>query len=151
MNAPEVVSLILMVGTVGFAAYGAWRGCIRQLGSVAAFLFGFMGARLFAPQLASALQLPPMLCYVVVFALIFLFVVMLARLLHLTVKMLLLGPIDRLLGAIIGAAKWLLLTSLLINLFIMCAPGTELFTAPVSQWVAKFAMRLFGLAQTYMQ
>lgn len=150
MTTPEIVSVILIAGTVGYAIYGAWRGCIRQLGSVAAFLFGFMGTRIFAPTVAAALQLPLMLCYAVVFALIFLVVIMLARVLHLTVKMLLMGPVDRLLGAIIGAAKWLLMTSLLINLFLMCAPGSAAFSAPLSQWVVKFAPRLFGLAQTYI-
>lgn len=150
MTTPEIVSVTLMVGTIGFAAYGAWRGCIRQLGSVAAFLFGFLGARLFAPKVAAALALPQMVCYLAVFALIFLIVIMLARILHLTVKMLLMGPVNSLLGAVIGAAKWVLLTSLLINLFLMCVPDSTAFCAPVSQWVARFAPRLFGLAQTYI-
>lgn len=150
MTVPEIVSLTLLAGTVGYAAYGAWRGCIRQLGSVAAFLFGFLGARVFAPTVASALQLPQFLCYVVVFALVFMLVIMLARVLHLTVKMLLMGPVDRLLGALIGAAKWLLLTSLLINLFLMCVPESTAFSASFPQWVMRFAPRLFGLAQTYI-
>lgn len=148
MTTPETISLVLIAGTVGFAVYGAWRGCIRQIGSVAAFLFGFLGARIFAPAIALKLQLPQLLCYVVVFALVFIVVMLLARALHLTVKFLLMGPVDRLLGAIIGAAKWLLLTSLLINLFLMCVPDSTLFATPVAQWVAKFATRIFGLAQT---
>lgn len=150
MTTPEIVNLTLIVGTVGFAAYGAWKGCIRQLGSVAAFLIGFFGSKIFAPTIADRLQLPLMACYAVVFALCFVLVMMIAKVLHLTVKMLLLGPVDRMLGALIGAAKWLLLTSLLIQVFIMCAPETTAFSAPFSTWVGSFAGRLFGLAQSYI-
>ena len=147
MSTPEIINLTLIGGTVAYAAYGAWKGFIPQLGSVAAFLLGFLGARLFGPPVAAQLELPLMLCYVVLFAIVFILTTMLTRVLHLTVKMLLLGPVDRLLGAIIGAAKWLLLTSLLINLFLLCAPDTTAFSAPFAQWVRGFAMRLFGLAQ----
>ncbi|MCM1310929.1 MAG: CvpA family protein [Bacteroides sp.] len=147
MATPEIVNLTLICGTVAFAAYGAWKGFIPQLGSVAAFLLGFLGSKLIAPSIASQLEIPVMLCYIVMFAIIFILTIMLCKVLHLTVKMLLLGPVDRLLGAIIGAAKWLLLTSLLINLFLLCAPSTSAFSASFAQWVTKFAMRLFGLAQ----
>lgn len=147
MSTPEIVNLTLIGGTVAYATYGAWKGFIPQLGSVAAFLLGFLGARLFGPQVAAQLELPLMLCYVVLFAIVFIATTIVTKVLHLTVKMLLLGPVDRLLGAIIGAAKWLLLTSLLINLFIMCVPDTTAFSAPFARWVTGFATRLFGLAQ----
>lgn len=150
MSTPEIVNLVLIIGTVAYAGYGAWKGFIPQLGSVAAFLLGFLGAKLLGPGIAAQLELPQMLCYVVMFAIVFILTIMLCKVLHLTVKMLLLGPVDRLLGAITGAAKWLLLTSLLINLFIMCAPDTSAFSTPYAQWVTKFAMRLFGLAQNYI-
>lgn len=145
MSTPEIVNLTLITGTVAYAAYGAWKGIIPQLGSVAAFLFGFLGAKLFAPAIAAQLEIPVILCYIVLFAIIFILTVMLCKVLHLTVKMLLLGPVDRLLGAIIGAAKWLLLTSLLINLFLLCAPSSTAFSSPFAQWIAGFATHLFGL------
>lgn len=148
MATSEIVNLILIGGTILFAIYGAWKGFIPQLGSVAAFLIGFLGAKMIAPGFAAHLSLPLMLCYVIAFAILFVLVMMLTKILHLTVKMLLLGPVDRLLGAIIGAAKWLLLTSLLINLFLLCVPDSTACSAPFAQWVTKFAMRLFGLAQT---
>lgn len=150
MSTPEIVNLTLIGGTIAFAAYGAWKGFIPQLGSVAAFLLGFLGAKLFAPGVATQLELPLMLCYVIMFAIIFVLTTMLCKVLHLTIKMLLLGPVDRLLGAVIGAAKWLLLTSLLINLFLLCSPESTAFSAPFPQWVGGFAMRLFGLAQSYI-
>lgn len=150
MTTPEIVNITLIGGTVLFAAYGAWKGFITQLGSVAAFLIGFLGAKMFSPTVALQLNLPQMLCYVVIFAIIFMIVMMLTKVLHLTIKMLLLEPVNRLLGAIIGAAKWLLITSLLINLYLLCVPDSTAFSSIYARWVTKFAMHLFGLAQTYI-
>lgn len=146
MTTAHIINWVLILGTVGYAIYGAWRGAIAQAASVLAFLVGFLGARLFAPGLASQLQLPQFACFAIVYFLCFLVVKLIAKALHLTIKALLLEWLNRLLGAIIGAIKWLLLTSLIINLLIMCAPETTLFSAPFSQWVAAFAQHLFGLA-----
>lgn len=150
MTPPTIIALTLIAGTIAFAAYGTWRGAIRQIGSIAAFLFAYLGAQLFGHNLAATLSLPPFLSYCIIFTLIFILVMVLTRILRLTVKMILLGTLDRMLGAIIGAAKWLLLTSLLINLFIMCGVPDRTFASPVAQWVTQFLPRLFGLAQTYI-
>lgn len=144
------VGVVLIVGTLGFAIYGAWRGAIHQIGSVAGFLFGYLGAQVFGAKVAAALALPQFACYCIVFALIYVLVNILCRVLKLTVKMLLLGAFDRMLGAIIGAAKWLVLTSLLINLFLICGVPAEPFSARYTQWVTAFLPRFFGLAQTYI-
>ncbi|MDE6513716.1 MAG: CvpA family protein [Muribaculaceae bacterium] len=151
MTNAQIISWVLIFGTVAYAAYGAWRGAVRQAASVLAFLIGFLGARLFAPSIAYQLHLPSFFCFALVYALFFTGVMILARVLRMTVRMLLLGPLDRMAGAIIGAIKWLLLTSLLINLLILCAPDSGLFAAPFSRWVANFAPRLFGLALNIYQ
>lgn len=148
MTTAQIIGWVLIAGTVGNAAFGGWRGAISQAATVLSFLVGFLGAMLFAPGLAEHLQLPSFVCYAIVFILFFLAVKLIARALHLTVKVLLLEWLNRLLGAIIGAITWLLATSLIINLFILCAPETTLFSAPFSQWVTAFAPRLFGLALT---
>ena len=151
MSAPQIVSWVLIVGTVACAIYGGWRGAISQAASVLAFLLGFFGARLFAPTVAAHLALPSILCFAVVYAIIYLCVILVARALRLTVRMLLLGWLDRIIGSIIGDFKWLLVTSLLINVLLLCAPDCAYFSAPYSQWVCGFARRLFGLALTLYQ
>lgn len=151
MTTAQIISWMLILGTVAYAAYGAWRGAVRQAASVLAFLIGFLGARLFAPPLASALQLPSFFCFALVYALFFIGVMILARVLRLTIKLLLLGALDRILGAIIGAIKWLLATSIILNLLILCAPDTTLLLAPFTRWVSGFAPRLFGLALNIYQ
>lgn len=131
--------------------YGAWRGGIRQLGSVAAFLLGFLAAKIFAPQVTGLFQWPSAVSYALVFSAVFVVVTILARVLKLTVKMLLLGPIDRLLGLLIGAAKWLLFASLTLNLLWLLGIESSTLHTPVCQWVGRFAETLFGFAQTYIQ
>lgn len=148
MTTAQIIGWILILGTVGNAVYGGWRGAISQAATVLSFLIGFLGAKLFAPTLAQHLELPIFACYAIVYILFFLAVKLITKVLHLTVKVLLLEWLNRLLGAIIGAIAWLLITSLIINLLIMCAPETTLFSAPFSQWTAAFAPRLFGLALT---
>lgn len=150
MTTQGIINWVLLLGTLGYAIYGGWRGAISQAASVVAFLIGFLGARLFAPSVAEQLQLPPFACFAIVYVLCFLGVKLIAKALHLSVKLLLLGWLNRLLGAVIGAIKWLLLTSLVINLLLMCAPDSTLFTARFSQWTAAFAPRLFGLAMNYI-
>lgn len=146
MTTPQIISWVLVLGTVAYAIYGGWRGAISQAASVLAFLIGFFGARIFAPMVAAQLALPPFLCFAIIYAIIYLCIILLAKALRLSVKMLLLGWLDRIIGAVIGAFKWLLLTSVLINLFLLCVPESVLFTAPFSRWVGEFAPRLFGLA-----
>lgn len=126
--------------------WGAWRGGIHQLGSVAAFLLGFLAAKLFAPQVTDLFQWSSAVSYALIFSAVFVGVTILARVLKLTVKMLLLGPIDRLLGLLIGAAKWLLFASLTINLLWLIGVESPALHTQVCTWTAGFASRLFGFA-----
>ncbi len=150
MNFSVIVSIVLILGTIGFAIYGGYRGAIRQVGSVAAFLLGFLGAKLFSPGITRLFEWPQMLSYVIVFVAVYAFVLFLARIMHLTVKMLLLGPLDRLFGALIGAAKWMLFASLLINLIWACGFFPDCFQTPTAHWIGRFAPRIFGFAQGYL-
>lgn len=145
MDAPTVVNLLLLGGTLGMGIYGAYLGGIRQMGSVAAFLLAYLGAKLFAGQLTQMLDWPSYLSYLIVFCTIFIVVIILARVLKLTVKMLMLGPIDRLLGLIIGCIKWLLGASLFINLLWLCGAHPVWLDGTIPQWVGQFVTRLFGI------
>lgn len=149
MNAATVVTIILVGGAIAMALYGAYRGAIRQIGSVAAFLLGFLAAKLFSGRITELFEWPQMLSYVLVFVAVFIAVVFLARILRFTVKMLLLGPIDRLIGLLIGAAKWMLFASLFLNLVWACGFHPECLDTPAAYWIGRFAPKLFGLASGY--
>lgn len=150
MNLPLIVTIILILGTIGMAIYGAYRGAIHQIGSVAAFLLGFLAAKLFAGGITRLFEWPQMLSYVIVFVAVYAFVLFLARIMKLTVKMLLLGPLDRLFGLLIGAAKWMLFASLIINLIWACGFYPECFQTPAAHWIGRFAPKIFGFAQGYL-
>ena len=150
MNAATIMTVILVGGTIGMAIYGAYRGAIRQIGSVAAFLLGFLAAKLFSGRITALFEWPQMLSYVLVFVAVFIAVVFLARILRFTVKMLLLGPIDRLIGLLIGAAKWMLFASLFINLVWACGFHPDCLNVPAAHWIGRFAPKLFGLAANYL-
>lgn len=143
MTAAQVVSIILIGGTVAMAIYGGYRGAIRQIGTVAAFLFGFLASKLFAGRLTALFEWHPMISYVLIFTTVFISVMILARILRLTVKMLLLGPVDRLFGLLIGAAEWMLFASLIINLIWALDFHPDCFSTPTAQWIGRFAPKLF--------
>ncbi len=145
MNAATVMTVILVGGTIAMAIYGAYRGAIRQVGSVAAFLLGFLAAKLFSGRITALFEWPQMLSYVLVFVATFIAVIFFARILRFTVKMMLLGPIDRLLGLLIGAAKWMLFASLFVNLVWACGFYPDCLNIPAAQWIGRFAPKLFGL------
>ena len=150
MNFTVIMTVILIAGTVAMAIYGAYRGAIRQVGSVAAFLLGFLAAKLFSPGITRLFEWPQMLSYALVFVAVYISVIFLARILKLTIKMLLLGPLDRLFGFLIGAAKWMLFASLVINLIWACGFSPECFQTPTAHWIGRFAPKIFGLAQAYL-
>lgn len=145
MDIPTIINLLLLGGTIGMGIYGAYVGGIRQIGSVAGFLFGYLGAKLFSPSITDLFHWPPFLSYILVFCTIFICVVILARVLKLTIKMLMLGPVDRLLGLLIGCAKWLLGASLVINFIWMCGFHPVWLAGRIPMWVGAFATRLFGI------
>ena len=72
MSAQQIADIVILGGAVAFGVYGMWRGAIRQLGSVAAFLCAFLMARLFGLDMADWLGgVNPMIGYTLVFALVF--------------------------------------------------------------------------------
>lgn len=146
MDAVTVTNVILIGGTLAMGVYGAYRGGIHQIGSVAAFLIAFFVARLLGGSVAEGVHCPSMVCYAAIFATVFVGVTILTRILRLTVKLLLMGPIDRLLGLLIGAGKWLLLCSFVLNLAILAGLHGAALNTPFATWVVAFLPRLFGLA-----
>lgn len=143
MTVTQIVSIILIGGTIAMAIYGGYRGAIRQIGTVAAFLLGFLASKLFAGRLTAIFEWHPMISYALIFTAVFITVMILARILRFTVKMLLLGPVDRLLGLLIGAAEWMLFASLVINLIWALDFHPDCFSSPTAQWIGRFAPKLF--------
>ena len=115
---------------------GLWRGFMLEWASVAGLITGYLVAMTYADVLAqwlvSETNLHPSTAkyagFLVVLLLTYVLVAALAKLLTKLLKLILLGWINRLLGAISGAAKGLLLSGVLL------LAGQSLHEAGLIDW-----------------
>jgi len=116
--------LLLVILAVGFVS-GLVSGAVKQVISLAAFVAGFVIACLYYQDLGAVLGsvMPmPAFCQVVAFLLLWVIVPIVARLLGALLTSLLdgllaMGFVNRLLGGVLGAAKYALVLGAFIWLF----------------------------------
>lgn len=144
MSAADITNLILIIGAVGFAAWGTYRGAIRQIGWIAAFLCAFFAAKLFGAGLAEALSISLTVSYIILFIFTFIVITLVFRVLKFTAHLLLMGPIDRAAGLLIGLFKWVFFASLALNILYLCNPRWPIFGASMAVRAMRFAPWLFG-------
>lgn len=147
---PEILNAIIVGGAVIFAIIGLAKGIIKQLGSLVALVLGVIAGRLFGAELADYLDWNVFVASAVVAIVVYLVVIILAKVLKATVHKLMLGPVDRLLGGVFGVLFWLSLSSLILNLIIICAPETELPASQLVQWTFDFLPWVIGCAALYI-
>lgn len=148
---PEnVTDIILIVSAVGFAGWGIYRGAIRQIGWIAAFLCSFFMARMFGQRCAEAMDIDVIIAYIAVFIAVFIIVSILFRVLKFTAHLLLMGPLDRAAGMLVALFKWGFCASLLLNIFYLCNPHWPIFSSVLASHTMKFAPKIFGLATGYL-
>ncbi len=120
MNLLDVI--ILVVAAVG-AVSGLYTGLVKQLGSLLGVVFGLIGARLWASKVYDLLQpflhadetLMHGIAWVITFVGIVFIVSLVASLVTRTLEIAMLGCVNKLLGAIFGGIKYILLFSILLN------------------------------------
>lgn len=95
---------------------GVWRGLVYEVLSLLSWVAAFVAAQWFAPTVASSLPMSgatEMIRYATAFVLVFIAVVFAVGLMAWLVKKLIasvgLSPVDRLLGAIFGVARGLII------------------------------------------
>jgi len=108
------------------AVLGLWRGVIREVLSLLAWVFGIVLAGQFAADLAPRLPFSGELlayaaAWVLILVLVLLIVGLLARLLKQLLSVAGLGVVDRLLGGAFGVLRGALLLMLLVHLIGMTA------------------------------
>jgi membrane protein required for colicin V production len=111
-----VVDWVLLGVLLASLALGAWRGLVFEVLSVAGWLAAFVMAQVLAPQVATWLPMgnaSAPLRHAAAFALVFVLTVFAAGLLAWLVKKMVeavgLRPIDRVLGALFGLLRGMLL------------------------------------------
>ena len=109
----DYAALAILVASV---LWGIWRGLVREVISIGAWVLAFLGANLFAGPLGDALPkaLPTLeirmaVAFVVVFIAILAVCALLSRLLSKLVHGAGLGELDRSLGGVFGMARALLI------------------------------------------
>lgn len=109
----DYAALTILVVSV---LWGVWRGLVREVVSIAAWVLAFLGANLFAGPLGDALpkalptpEIRVLVAFVVVFIAILAVCALVSKLLSKLVHVAGLGELDRTLGGLFGAARALLI------------------------------------------
>ena len=106
----------VLVGFLVSIAWGAWRGLVREVISITAWVLAFLGANYFGTPLGEVLpksipspELRLVIAFVVVFVVILAACTLAGQFLAKMVKVAGLGEIDHVLGGIFGAGRALVL------------------------------------------
>lgn len=159
MSAIDIILTCVLFGSI---AVEVWKGLIRQVASLGGIVLGLVACRMFGAQAGEILMtmLPgtfesatsaAIVGNVVLFILVWLTVSVVASMLHKMTHALMFGWLDHLLGGAFGLFKWMLVLSILLNLWHMAAPGSDIFTTSTLMdgemlpWVMQIAPTMFGI------
>ena len=136
MSAIDILISIVFIGAV---IYGYWKGVIVQIGSLAGILLGILACRLFGPWLTDLLggatgasqsidigYINSVVANVILFLLGFISAKLTARLIKTVTTAVKLSLIDKLLGVIFCLFEWFLILSILLNVWQVLRPGTDI-------------------------
>lgn len=156
------IDIALVIVFVAAIIYGLYKGLIAQLGSLGGIILGVIACRIWGddavrivgevlPEMTSGAQtagyVNSVIGNVVLFLVVYMLSVLVAKLLHNLTSALSLGWVDRLLGAVFGMIKWFVLLSLVLNLWEAVLPEHSVVKS--SQLVGGVAIRaVIDLAPT---
>lgn len=150
------IDIIILAILVLGACYGAWKGFVHQIGTLAALLFAVLACRCFGADLvrwwvdasSANAQIYTALVYLLLFLAVFLCIQAVAALCTKVLSKLHVRGVDRLAGAVFSAAAVTLFLSIAFNLYIIVAPAQKAkFDNPNKPWrtaVVAFAPKLMG-------
>ncbi|MDE6485030.1 MAG: CvpA family protein [Duncaniella sp.] len=136
----ELLDVVLIVMAVAGAVTGWLKGFIGQIGALAGIVAGVLACRCAGDRFAA--WLGPMIspegadsivtvagCNIVLFLVVYIAVVVTGRLLKALVNIALLGPLDRVAGAVFGVFKWWFLAGVVLALWASVSPGSAVATS----------------------
>ncbi len=135
----EAIDIILLVVVVVGGIMGFSKGIVAQLGSIAALIAGVIAARLLGPTVVDFISdgssiFGTVAGYGLAFAVAYLAVFAIARLLKLTIHTLCLGIVDRLAGAAFKILEWGLVLSLALNVYLLAIGDDAELCNPSKPW-----------------
>ena len=153
MTAIDITLLFIALCAV---VTGAIKGFVHQMGTIAGLLFGILACRIFGSDLADwavsrgteHAGLLRAMVYCGLFLVVFLCLACVARLLGAILSSIKLRGIDRIGGAVFRLALWMLIVSLLLNVYLgICPNDRSRFEVPSKPWrgiVVDMAPKLLG-------
>ncbi len=140
---------LCVAGIVGFCLiFGGFRGLIQEVSGIIGIVAGFYGANTYYPLLVPHIEpwitspgIRHLVCFFIVFCMILVGVGLLAQLIRKLLKLVFLGWVDRTFGVIFGAAKGILIVTILFIMGTTFIPNSKAFfseskTAPYLAQVA---------------
>ncbi|MDE5785672.1 MAG: CvpA family protein [Duncaniella sp.] len=135
----ELLDVVLIVIAVAGAVMGWLNGFIGQIGSLAGIVAGVVACHCKGNEFAA--WLGPVIspdaagslvtvagCNIVLFLVVYIAVVIAARLLKTVVKIAFMGPLDHMAGAVFGVFKWWFLAGVFLALWAFVSPESSVAT-----------------------
>ena len=147
-------SLFIIIVVVVAAAWGWYKGFICQAAQVIGFALGIAACRIFGSRLATALcgedpsgadtVLYYVMAYVVLFIVVYVLVWICSRAVKGLLKTLRVGILNRIGGAIFSICKWMLLVSLVLNMWVAVSPASSVTESKAFSYTLDFGPWLLG-------
>ncbi|WDP89603.1 MAG: CvpA family protein [Desulfobacter sp.] len=126
-----------VAGIVGFClVFGGFRGLIREVSGIIGIVAGFYGANTYFPLLMPHVEpwisspgIRKLACFFALFCLILVAVGLVAWIIRKLLKLVFLGWVDRTFGVAFGAAKGILITTVLFIMATTFIPDSKTFFA----------------------
>ncbi|MFR9522989.1 MAG: CvpA family protein [Rikenellaceae bacterium] len=133
----NIIDIIIVVAFALFIVLGLRSGLIKQLGSFAGLILAIILAKSLSAEVAALLHIggeyATIWGYIIVFVAVLLSASAITYLLRKVVQLACLGPLDRLLGAVLGAIKCALILSLSFALFDFVNSSFEIVDKKVTE------------------
>lgn len=147
-------SLFIIIIVVVSAAWGWFKGFLAQAAQVIGLVLGIAACRIFGSALASALcgeepsgtdtVLYYVMAYVVLFLVVYVLVWICSRAIKGVLNTLKVGVLNRLGGAIFNTCKWMLLVSLVLNMWVAVSPESSVTESKAFNYTLDFGPWLLG-------
>ena len=129
------IDIVMLVLVVGMSIWGFVRGVVRQIGDLTGLILGIIGANLWGNACSVWLQAQTnwsligcqIVAYIGVFLLIYLTARIVALFIRALTRLVKLGWIDSVLGGLFSAFKFLLLTSVILNLLMLVTKDAQVW------------------------
>jgi membrane protein required for colicin V production len=136
-----LLDFLLLIPVVWLCIRGATKGFIIELATLVGLALGILAAYFFADDLQEMIKGyftlgekgVKILAYIIIFLVVMLIVWIAGKLVEKSVDMLALGWLNKLLGAIIGIAKGILIVCILLYILEKADPGQKLIKPHIKE------------------